>query len=212
MKTAKRKIPDFIIECLSDCIQKKIAEIVLPPQTILQPERNLLITNEITILLYDATWGYLRIKPCVLQTQNIKQMDLDNHQGLLLFIERNNNPIKDLSNRTPPPSYGFRLEYSSFIINRIEVYGQDFQLDENGKNIGKLLKVKDYKSNNVVIQNDSVIILYNEKGDRIIIAAEMGNLVIGFDEDYKKGLLSQGFMGYANYETPVMLELNYTLC
>ena len=211
MKIAKRKIPDFILEFLHDFIGKKVAGIIIPPQSILQPQKNILITQEITITLYDATWGYLRLKPKVLETVGIKNMDLDNHQGILAFVERNLNPMNNSHERVYLPSYGMTIEYSEFIIKKIEVYGQNFQLNKEGKNIGKLLNRRNYVKGNLVIENDSVLILYSEIGNQIIVSVEMGNLLIGFDDVYKNQLISQPFLAYVSYENPVMLELNYII-
>jgi hypothetical protein len=207
MKSAKSKINDFDLECLKGFIGKKIMNITLPPNAILQPQRSWVIANELTMILYDAEWGSLRIKPRILRLKGIESFDLDHKQGLNLFISKASMPSDNI-HLAYPPSYGTSIEYSEFVIHKIEIYGASYQLDANGKCVGKLLKKTDYVKNNVVVEYDSVIIFYGQGDLLLVLEAHTGLLSIGFSTESKKEIISRPINMHDN---PIFLEINYVI-
>lgn len=212
MKTARKKILDYQLEWIKDFIGKKVAGIVLAPPTFLQPEEYRVITHEFSMSIFDAVeWGYLNMKAGVLILDGISSMDLDYYQGFCFTLYRNNNPLDKQHEKIFLPTYGTLFEYSNFVINKIEIYGINFQLDKYWNNIFKIEEAEGYNKENVVVETDSVIIFYGEGQKCIVISAEMRELIIGFGDDYKQSIITRPNFGYTTPENPIFLELNHII-
>ncbi len=205
MKVVKKNISQLTLDNLKGNVRKKIAGIVVPPNSIFQPQRNSLIASEITIELFDATWGYI----------NIRYASLDliaENGGLHIYVEKNLNLSEEYHQKQPLPTYGLNIEYNEFVISKIEIYGLHDFIDKDERIISDISNKINKKDLALEIDNHSLIIFTSTNGDDIVIKAETGLLLIGFDKNFKNEFLNREYnIHYSNSNYKLLLKQRYKI-
>lgn len=223
MKKSIQIIHDYKIELLHKWINKPINYIVLPPDTriSLEGDSYSLWGKKVNIGIYDCfEAGHFEMINSPSDNVSETIIDKEMHQSLFVNIEKS-RMSSDIGNYffsdnvyIPPPSYGCSIGFKNlplFTINRIEIYSEDFVLDENGKNIGKYDINFMYSEKAVQIYHDCVIILYDINNRVFVFEAEMGGFNIYSNKEYLNKVLNRAINGYTTYENPVTLTKRITI-
>lgn len=204
---------DYQIESLQKWIGKQIASIVLPPNTTVNLSSYLIWSKQVAIGIHDCfESGYAELRN-VSPTGDGK-VDTDMHQAIYFYIEKSYNPsdanyfFSDTF-YMPPPNYGVSIGFDAlpkFTIKKIEIYSEDFILNEKRKNIGQYDKRKKYNKTATHVNNDCVLILYDVKDRVLIFEAEKGGFNIYSEKSALDKVINRSVLGYTTYENPVKLS------
>ncbi len=207
-------VEDYKIELMQKWIGRQIASIVLPPSTSIILGNLLIWSKQITLGIHDCfESGYADLLNVGLQGNGTRKVDYEMHQALGINIEKSNNPSDAAhffseSFYAPPPTYGTYIGFDEgrFKIKKIEIYNENFVLDENGKNMGAFNIKTKYSKSSVHVNNDCVFILYDEKDRILVFEAERGGFNIYSDANSLNKVINRFVNGYTTYETPVALN------
>ena len=214
MLNVTRIIQDYQIEFMQKWIGKYIASIVLPPSTSIILDNFLIWSKQITLGIHDCSEsGYADLLNVSSEGNGTRKIDYDMHQAIGINIERSNNP-SDADHffseffYVPPPNYGTYIGFDEgrFKIKKIEIYNENFVLDEKWKNMGTFDKKAKYSKSSVHVNNDCVFILYDEKDRILIFEAERGGFNIYADKSSLNKVINRVVKGYTTYENPVTLN------
>ena len=221
MLNAHQTIHDYKIEWLRKLIGKQIAYITLPPKTTIDLSNFTVFCKEITMEIHDCfEAGRLEFINAPFEGNGAFRIDNELHQTFHINIDKSYSPsdVEHLFSpivHMPLPSYGtfiaFDNNHPKFLIEKIEIYSEDFILDENYKNIGNLEIGKKYSKKAVHVNCDSLVVFYDKNKKILAFEANRGGFNIYSNFDSISKVIHRKINGYASYENPVMLKRRITL-
>ncbi len=207
-------IHDYKLEYLEKWIGKQIESIVIPPNSTVSLDKFMVWGSRIYLGIHDCTnAGYAEIINDSHGDESSKSIDREIHQSLYVHVDKSYLPsdatyyFSDNVVRTPPlyaTSIGFK-DLPKFTISKIEIYGENFVLDENYQNIGVHDEEIEYSSAAIHVHHDCVFILYDEKNRVLIFEAERGGFNIFSDMASLEKVINRKVNGYVSYKNPVPL-------
>ena len=221
MEKSFQLIHEYKIELLHKWINKKLNYIALPPDTKIDLGRNTVWGRKVDIGVYDCLEaGHAEILNAPSDDYGLRFVDTSIHESLAININKSymssNSGDYFFSDNVyiPPPFYGCSVGFSSlplFTINKIEIYSEDFVLDDNNKNTGKFDPNITYSEKAIRVNHDCVLVLYDVNDKILVFESTMGGFTIYANKESLNNVINRVVNGYTSYENPVTLNLRLTI-
>jgi hypothetical protein len=174
MKKVYRTFNEYEIQLLQNWIGKKIGSIILPPDTLFNPDQVKLSVRKMTLTLFDCVEaGYAEIFARKFENKFEEEVASQISPNIsITFLNSYIPSVFDTKTAQEPlPTYGTQIDYgiNGFVIKKIEIYQESLLIHQQNNQLGILKEDMEDHLNCTQILSDCVLVIYDITDNRTLI-------------------------------------------